>query len=410
MRVQLTRRCARAHDDRGVVSVVVAVLAVALLALGAFTIDFGMAYSQRAALSTGADSAALKVVRQAYFTELATPMPCASYVSYDENLDPDDPGKSTNVALAALNANAPYGTSLAPKDLNPESVPRGVNGGPLTVLSCDPSKRVLQATVKIERSIPVGLGGIVGVHQLNVNRVAQAALGVANSITGVRPFGVCTYQAQQIVKDAAAAKAAGAAYPAEVISPDKIWKDTDGNDESCEASGSGNGNGKGKGNGKGSGSGSSSTGAGNWGWLNLGQNNGSTSLGYVIEHGASDPLTVTGTPPSLEVDGTPGNKGNSENVSSAWQAIMDKTVVLPVYDSFSGNGNVTFNVIGFLTVQICGYDKRDVKGTCDDPSVAMTGTDIEVRFADYTPLGSISQVCGIGESCASNTYVTKLVE
>ena len=375
MRVQL-RRLGR--DEQGVVSVIVAVLAVALLVLGAFTVDFGMAYAQRAALSTGADSAALKVVRRAYLSELTKARKCTDYVAYDSGLPAGDPNKSTTIALNALNANAPFGASLKPTNLT------------TPVLSCDPSGRVLQASVQVSKTIPVSLGGIAGVHDLAVDRVAQAALGVANSVTGVRPFGVCTWQAQQIVANAEAAKAAKAAkqqYPAEVVSPDKVWKDSSGNNRSCDGSG----------------------GSGNWGWLDLGQGNGAKDLGDLIENGSSTPMTVSGS--GLKIDGTPGNKGNSKNVSDAWKAIMDSTIPLPVYDSFSGNGsNVKYHIVGFISVQICAYNKRDVKGTCDDASLSMSSDDIEVRFAGYTPVGSISDICGIGLICANDTYVTKLIK
>lgn len=372
MRVQLRRL---GGDEQGVVSVIVAVLAVALLVLAAFTVDFGMAYAQRAALSTGADSAALKVVRRAYLSELTKARNCTDYVAYDSGLPGGNPNKSTTIALDALNANAPFGAALQATDL---ATP---------VLSCDPTGRVLQASVQVSKTIPVSLGGIVGVHDLAVNRVAKAALGVANSVTGVRPFGVCTWEAQHIVANAEAAKAAGQPYPAEVISPDKVWKDSSGNNQSCDGSG----------------------GSGNWGWLDLGQGNGAKDLGDLIKNGSSTPMTVGGS--GLNIDGTPGNKGNSNNVSDAWKAIMDSTFPLPVYDSFSGNGSsVKYHIVGFISVQVCAYNKRDVKGTCDDPSLSMTGDDIEVRFAGYTPIGSISGICGIGLTCANDTYVTRLVK
>jgi hypothetical protein len=115
------------------------------------------------------------------------------------------------------------------------------------------------------------------------------------------------------------------------------------------------------------------------------------------------------TPPSLTITGTPGNKENSNNVKDGMQAVLDEEVSLPVYDTYSASGNnATYRVIGFLTVKVCGYGSA-IKGACFDSSVAVVDQDIQVRYVSYAPIGQLGNICGIGQSCAYNSYVTKLV-
>jgi len=91
-------------------------------------------------------------------------------------------------------------------------------------------------------------------------------------------------------------------------------------------------------------------------------------------------------------------------------AVMDKTVLMPVYDTYSGNGsNASYNITGFISLKLCGYDKTE-KGACYDSSVPMTGDDMQVRFVSFSPIsGDISTVCGIAQACAYDNYVIGLV-
>ena len=91
-------------------------------------------------------------------------------------------------------------------------------------------------------------------------------------------------------------------------------------------------------------------------------------------------------------------------------AIMDKVVIMPVYDTYVGNGaNASYNVIGFLTVQMCGYDNAE-KGTCYDPTVPMTGNDMQVKFVSYSTIGDLGSVAGLGSPYAFDSYVIGLVK
>ena len=116
MRVLLIRTLlARAgrRSDRGAVAVMVALLALALVGLLAFTTDFGIAYAEKQALRTGADSAALAVARTQYRLQLKNPSrTCLQAKAADTALPTSDAGKSSTVSLRQVNANAPFGAAL----------------------------------------------------------------------------------------------------------------------------------------------------------------------------------------------------------------------------------------------------------------------------------------------------------
>jgi Flp pilus assembly protein TadG len=82
------------NGERGAVSVVVALLLVALLGFGAIAVDVGMLYAERTQLSNGADAAALAIAER-----------CAKNAS--------DPDCSTNSALARSYANANANDNLS---------------------------------------------------------------------------------------------------------------------------------------------------------------------------------------------------------------------------------------------------------------------------------------------------------
>jgi Flp pilus assembly protein TadG len=341
----------------------VALLSVVLLVMLAFTADLGMAYAQRQALGSGADSAALAIVRSEYAKQLRSPArTCAGIAAADGTA-------AAGIALAQVNANAPFGDPLTASDLQVD-------------LSCT-GAGALSASVKVTKQVPRTVGKVAGSAPLTVTRRSVASLAVVNRVTGVEPIGVCRYQAQAIIDDAAADLSANQPSRAELVSLSKVWTGS----RTCDGSG----------------------GSGNWGWLDLGQGNGESALGTTIENGSSTPLTVSGSPPTLPLDGTPGNRSNGNPVHDAMAAIMDRTVVLPVYGSYSGNGaNATYTVTGFLTVKMCGYD-GSVRGTCYDPMVPMSGNDLQVRFVSYAPAGQLDSVCGLGDaSCSFDAFTTGL--
>ena len=365
--------------EDGAVAVMVAIFAVILIVIAAFTTDFGMAYAQRQALATGADSAALAVINAKYASEIAGPArTCDELITQDGVLaTASPPTNAATIALTQINANAPFGATIAASDVT-------------TTLKCVNSGKTLQAKVKVNRTVQPILGNVLGASPSQISREAVTALGVVNKVTGLAPIAICTNQAQAIIDKHVADLAAGVVgESAQLVPLDKVW----GGGASCDGGG----------------------GSGNWGWLNFGKGVSVPDLVAYITGTYTTTLTLDSstTPASYMMDGTPGNKGNAGPVGTAMGTIMNSVITLPVYDSVAGHGaNTTYNVIGFLSVKLCGYDNKQF-GACWDssPAVKMTGNDLQVRFSSYTPTGGLEPpVCGIGEACSFDAYVTKLLQ
>jgi Flp pilus assembly protein TadG len=361
--------------EDGAVAITVALFAVILVVLVAFTTDFGMAYAQRQALATGADSAALAVVHAKYTVEMADPThpTCDQLVANDAALAPTDPAKASTIALAQVNANAPFGATIPSPDV-------------ITVLSCNSAAKVLQVRVTVNRTISPIFGGVVSASPLHIDRTALAALGVGNGVHGLMPIGLCFNQADAIIAQHEADVAANLPESAQLVSQTKVWA---GATAQCGTGG-----------------------AGNWGWLDLGQGTSSAkALGDLITSGADTgalTLNTTTTPPSYSVPSVPGDKANNANTKAAMLSIMDTTQTFLVYSLVTGSGNVVYTVYGFLSVKLCGFDINTL-GKCYDPTVPMGANDLQIRYVDFTPAGNFGQLCEIGSSCAFNGYITKLL-
>jgi len=366
MRIQLSDP----RREGGAVAITVALFAVILILVAAFTTDFGMAYAQRQALATGADSAALAVIRAEHTSQLATlTRTCATALTQDAALASGNPAKASTIALAQVNANAPFGATIAASDLT-------------TTLSCVSSGSVLQVAVEVNRTMNPILGSVVGASPMQLSRKAKAALGVANGATNLLPIAVCTNQAQDIIAHKAGAQ---------LVTLAKVWP----SGTPCAAGGSGN-----------------------WGWLDFGKG---VSVPDLVDYiTGAYPYTLTFPLPIIDgkegvIEGTPGDKGNSGQVVDAMDGMLDKNVNIPVYDTVYGTGaNTKYGVIGFLSVKVCGFssNSKEAVGACYDattPGVQLKKDDMQVRYADYIPLGQIGEVCAIGSPCASNTYLTKLL-
>jgi Flp pilus assembly protein TadG len=354
MRIQLSL----SHREDGAVAVLVAFFAVILLVLAAFTTDFGMAYAQRQALATGADSAALAVIHAEYASQLATPTrTCADAVTQDAAL-------ASTIALAQVNANAPFNATIAASDI---TVP---------ILSCVSAGTVLQAKVVVNRTMTPILGQMAGASAMNLTRQATAALGVIKGVPNVLPIALCINQAQDIMDHKVGAQE---------VPLNKVWPSAT---SQCGTDG-----------------------AGNWGWLDLGYGVTPGDLADYVN--GLHPYTLT--PPVPPMNGASGDKGNANAVAAAMQTIMDKNVLLPVYSTVTGTGgNAVYTIVGFIAVQICGYmsNNKQALGLCYDsttPGVQLTGTDMQLRYSSYIPVGEIGEVCALGSSCAENAYITKLL-
>lgn len=370
MRIQLND----SRREDGAVAVMVALFAVILIVVAAFTTDFGMAYAQGRALSTGADSAALAVAHTKYLSAMANPKLTCSDLKVLSAAD-------EALARAQVRANKPFNEVIQDADV-------------ATTLDCvGTSSGTLQVTVAVNHTSGPILGGVLGASPMNVGRQAVAIMGVGNQVGGLEPLALCTDQAKAII--ASVTVGTPPTYPVQKVSLSKVWGGT----SLC---------------------GDSAGGAGNWGWLQFpGQGTGEKELGDMITSGYSGTLTLdtSATPPSYTIGGTPGNKANGTPVQNGLKAIMDTPVTFPIYGSGtidkSGN-NATYKVIGFLSVKVCGYNSGSklVQGACYDssPALALTGDDMQVQYVNYIDADKIKLTCAIGDpTCAFNSYMTTLV-
>lgn len=367
MRVHVNRRHPGPRDERGAVAVVVALVITPLMLLSAFTLDLGMAYAQGQSFAAGADSAALAIADAKRTALLANP----SVRTTCQTLVASDAGQALAIAKRQVDANRPFDVRASTGQVDVQ-----------VRLSCVDSAGqpradgALRVDVTVKRDVPTTLGRLAGVASVRTVRDAAAGLSGSTTAGGVFPLAICDQQADAII-----AGAVSRPYPDVAIETDKVWH------PGC-ASGS---NGKGKGNGKGSG------GSGNWGWLDCGGGNGTPALASAILGGCALDFSLTGSPPSLTLDGTTGNKVNAGPVKAALLGVVGSTVAFPVYDDVSGNGaNTEYNVTGFIQLEIVGVDGSG---------------DLTVRYVGYSAAGQFNAGCGIGStSCpVYNTYVTGLV-
>lgn len=161
-------------DERGGISVIVAIMMVALLGFAAIAVDVGMLFSERAQLQNGADAAALGVAQK-----------CAG-----SEADPQCAGTST-LAVELLNKNAVDGLS---------------NVKSLTVDK--PGRRVTAVAGAQEAGNPANqvslfLGGIFGSAMTEVNAKTVVEWGSPSKGTTPFPLAVSVCQVEAMVDGAA---------------------------------------------------------------------------------------------------------------------------------------------------------------------------------------------------------------
>jgi hypothetical protein len=80
-----------------------------------------------------------------------------------------------------------------------------------------------------------------------------------------------------------------------------------------------------------------------------------------------DPLIRNGYSNLMQLgdySGTPGTKFNSSQIQDAMQSRVGDTIVLPVYDSVSGNGdNTSYHVVNWVSFTITGFDLSGDSGS-----------------------------------------------
>lgn len=390
----------RDRDD-GAVAVLVALLAVVLLGLAAFVTDLGLAYSRQRQLQTAADGAALAAAKS--FSSVAGPVTsCSAVLS-------GGAAAAISAAVRFERLNAPPGTSLATG-----AAPAGWNGDAGVAYRCNAARNI-EVQVTNAGASPTFFGALLGASDYDLGTRATAVMGAARSITGLRPFALCS-----AVVDVLMAAAAADPTQNQLVSINKVFNSSypAGVDTSC------------------------GTASGNWGTLDFdGGNNNAGAATLWTDIGYNEPVDLGGDL-QISFPGDPGfpspNSGNCStadgcinsgtNLGDALNNILGRPVPLPVFREVSGSGgNATYVVTGFLGVTICGWKVGNSSGTvptlggtpCFTPTPALpTGggsndNAFQVRVERFTPIGEISDVCGLDAApqCIQTTLrVLQLVE
>ena len=352
---QLGRRSAPRRDERGGVALVVALLMVPLMLLAAFTVDLGIAYAQAQAFAAGSDSAALAIAgakRADLNSHPSAPGNCQSLID-------NDAGKALALAKKQADANRPYDLRATTGQVDVQVALSCVNA----TTGAPDANGILRVRVTVQRDVPTTLGRLAGVNTVKASRQASAGLGVSGVVKGgAFPLTICDEQAKAIMS-----RAITSPYPVELIDVDKVWK------ADC----------------------SSKNGSGNWGWLDCG-GNGTPILADAIVNGCNIDITLAGSPPTITLDGTPGNKINAGPARTALESVKGETFAFPVFDKVTGNGAGTqYRIVGFINLKFIDFDKDGM---------------IQVQYVSYSPAGSINPACGLGGSLCTpfNAYVIGL--
>lgn len=166
MRIFLSHR----REERGATAIFVAVLAVVLVGIASFTLDFGQAYVSKRQLQTATDAAAL-AASQVFATHAGT---CKDFSDpSDPKYDPSLTQSAQNTADDVLHANLPTANASA------------------ISLACDGAGRLVVGYTSTAKT-PVTLGAVYGQKSISFGTHSEATLGVAPGATGVRPYAFCS--------------------------------------------------------------------------------------------------------------------------------------------------------------------------------------------------------------------------
>ncbi len=336
MRIQLSSISARSQRDEGAIAVFVAVCAILLLGMAAFAVDFGNAFANKRQLSVAADASALAAARAVNAT-----IPV---------------GGTCNAAALQATAQSAAETSNAQNDLRNDSVVTGVD------VSC--TDGLVEVTVRNERSVPSFFGGVFGANGYTPTGTATAQLFVPSGVSGLRPIAAC--QASLLANyQPAASPAVANPFLVTVSNASAV----------CGTASSGD-----------------------WGFTNFleqggygefnqptapAYNPGETCAGGSTASGGNAGCQAQWTDdgyggpvyfPNSAVGGDTGLGGNTGLAnSSAWRtafdALVDKTIMLPVADRYyAGPGIDRINVTGVVTVKVCAVKRGStpIQGTSPD--------------------------------------------
>lgn len=334
MRVLLNR--ARSRDD-GAITIIVAVSMLALILVTAFVTDFGLAYYTKRQLQTGADGA---VLAAGNYYAAQTGTSC-------------DTIRTAGTSTAQTIANR-VGNHNVSDDANQTYSDQCLGSG--LALETYFSHTATRAT----------LFGAMVARQITTGRDAKSQVRVPPGVAGLRPYMICVPNAQSL-------RAAGTTAIQVVYFPGTGCGSTPGNWFPVECPKPDDGNSD----------------------QDLADNTfaGCSQSIYAVDTNASPQTTPPSdaTPaviqsrevaqcasePKTSSSGLPGNPGppqvlqtgaclvgdtgnnmTSNPVSTAWTSLLDKIIVLPLFDQatvHNKGSNTWYPVAGFISVQVCGY-------------------------------------------------------
>lgn len=386
---------ARHRDESGVVAVLVAILVVVLVVITAFTLDFGLAFDSKRELQNASDAAAL--AGAATYADDAVSCPGATLTADAENeadsyrID-NRPGSTRAAMSAACNAMG--------------SIEVGYSSTGDT---------------------PVAFGGPAGASgPYTTERSAVATVGVAGSLTGLRPFAIC-------------AAAIPAALPTGLVFVDYDAFHSTGQCPEAHMNG-------------------------NWWSLDCPSDpseppgGGTNLLEHRIRYGCAAQISVVAgqepffaSPSDLSAhllaacSGAPdedclgADTGNirSNGVRSGWESILGDDIVLPVIcgsvnpsgptcnpDAVTdaGGHNTEYPIHKFVGARVCGFQfgnsgtfRSTTDNGCGGADLLATGNNNEnymIFIFDYVQgAGSINPSCSLGEvTCDGGARAVTLTE
>jgi Flp pilus assembly protein TadG len=393
----------RRRDERGATAVFVAIMAVMLVGLASFTLDYGQAYAGKRQLQTATDAAALAAAA-VYGQKSGT---C------DQLTDPASSDYASNLSQAQTAATSMLKDNLAGAVLLP----------PIQV-TCNANQQVV-VDVGATNKTGVTLGAVYGVKSITTERDSQATEVVPTTAIGARPYMLCS-------KDVPSPP-----YSAENPSPvTKIsFPGTGGGGAECD------------------------TLSGNWWTIQCPGE--PKDLAEQTLNGCKNPITIVPDQDSLadpdtgvidptdlshyllnDPKGCGGgysdrclradtcNDFTNSNVLDAWASLLGKSIILPVFcggsncdgDALSGSGSTgEYPVYRLAAVTICGYhwNKQSNKkgqittGSCaNNPSgydavgdMSQNNSYLLVNYTSVKTGGSTGpSVCGQGQACDNGVH------
>lgn len=340
------------HKDNGAMAIIVALLTTVLIGVGAFAVDFGLAYSEKRQLSIAADAAALAAARniernaavgESCGTLRAREAPAARVVAEDYSDNKNSPGSQLLPGAAGFS------------------------------VTCHPTLGLL-VSVNNSRPVDTLLGGVFGANGITVGRSARAVVGPAGAITGLRPYAVCEGIADSklLVED-------GLAH---TITFDNAS----------------------------SGCGSA---PGNWGIIDFdGGSNPSGEIEEWTRYGYGKPISG---PLPIVFNGQPGAPSPGA-LEAEMNSILDKDIVIPVYDTVVDPGqNSRFRIVKFIGIRLCAwkFNNQSNQGACYDSTeipLPAPANYMQVKFARVVPIAELSGSCRLGDSCDTGLRVIKLAD